>query len=132
MSSISAQTAAKRSTAKRQNGLGSSLQAPGEGASVELRNVVKYYSSQRALNGVNLTMAPGELGRVIGRPETGVLRFPTRAISATTTSRGVPARGRPEGRRPLLLRWSPSTAVLKGDMSLPSGPLAGRYPDTRL
>ena len=66
MSSISARTAAKRTTTKRQNGLSISVQAPGEGASVELRNVVKYYASQRALNGVNLSMAPGEFVALLG------------------------------------------------------------------
>jgi putative spermidine/putrescine transport system ATP-binding protein len=37
-----------------------------EGATVELRNVAKYYSSQRALNGVNLSMAPGEFIALLG------------------------------------------------------------------
>ena len=37
-----------------------------EGASVELVDVVKDYSGQRALNGVNLTMAPGEFVALLG------------------------------------------------------------------
>ena len=37
-----------------------------EGASVELIGVVKDYSGQRALNGVNLTMAPGEFVALLG------------------------------------------------------------------
>ncbi|QWT24425.1 ABC transporter ATP-binding protein [Subtercola sp. PAMC28395] len=37
-----------------------------QGSTVELRNVVKYYSSQKALNGVNLSMAPGEFIALLG------------------------------------------------------------------
>jgi putative spermidine/putrescine transport system ATP-binding protein len=37
-----------------------------EGASVQLIDVVKDYSGQRALNGVNLTMAPGEFVALLG------------------------------------------------------------------
>ncbi|UFS61060.1 ABC transporter ATP-binding protein [Subtercola endophyticus] len=37
-----------------------------EGARVDLSNVVKYYASQRALNGVNLSMAPGEFVALLG------------------------------------------------------------------
>ncbi len=37
-----------------------------EGASVELIDVVKDYSGQRALNGVNLAMAPGEFVALLG------------------------------------------------------------------
>ncbi|MEA9986633.1 MULTISPECIES: ABC transporter ATP-binding protein [Subtercola] len=43
-----------------------SVPTPVDGASVELRNVVKYYANQRALNGVNLSMAPGEFVALLG------------------------------------------------------------------
>ncbi|WP_188674340.1 ABC transporter ATP-binding protein [Subtercola lobariae] len=56
----------KRQPGGRESGLGRSLRPAGEGAGVELRNVVKYYSSQRALNGVNLSMAPGEFVALLG------------------------------------------------------------------
>jgi len=37
-----------------------------EGATVDLRNVVKEYAAHRALSGVNLSMAPGELIALLG------------------------------------------------------------------
>jgi putative spermidine/putrescine transport system ATP-binding protein len=37
-----------------------------EGATVDLRNVVKYYAGHRALTGVNLSMAPGEFIALLG------------------------------------------------------------------
>ncbi|WP_108249127.1 ABC transporter ATP-binding protein [Planctomonas deserti] len=40
--------------------------ARGAGASVELRSVVKQYSGHTALNGVDLTLRPGELVAVLG------------------------------------------------------------------
>ena len=38
----------------------------GEGAAVELRNVIKDYAGHRALTGVNLSMAPGEFVALLG------------------------------------------------------------------
>ncbi|MES2172185.1 MAG: ABC transporter ATP-binding protein [Actinomycetota bacterium] len=43
-----------------------SLATQGEGATVDLRNVVKDYAGHRALTGVNLSMAPGEFIALLG------------------------------------------------------------------
>jgi putative spermidine/putrescine transport system ATP-binding protein len=61
--------AAGKASASLSSSLSSSAASPlspREGAAVELRNVVKYYASQRALNGVNLSMAPGEFIALLG------------------------------------------------------------------
>jgi putative spermidine/putrescine transport system ATP-binding protein len=42
------------------------LTAPREGATVDLRNVIKDYAGHRALTGVNLSMAPGEFIALLG------------------------------------------------------------------
>jgi putative spermidine/putrescine transport system ATP-binding protein len=61
-----------------------SPQSPRDGASVELRNVVKYYASQRALNGVNLSMAPGEFIALLGPSGCGKTTV-LRALSGLET-----------------------------------------------
>ncbi|CAN5314348.1 ABC transporter ATP-binding protein [soil metagenome] len=56
----------------------------GEGAAVELRNVVKDYAGHRALRGVNLKMAPGEFIALLGPSGCGKTTV-LRALSGLET-----------------------------------------------
>jgi putative spermidine/putrescine transport system ATP-binding protein len=63
---------------------GQAIRPARDGASVELRNVVKDYSGHRALTGVNLSIAPGELVALLGPSGCGKTTV-LRALSGLET-----------------------------------------------